>query len=162
MRTIATLCLIGLATTVALLAQQPQDPHAQMSARGAQAMGFYQDKTTHHFYLYPDGGAIDVSVNDIKDKANADAIRSHLPHIAMMFTDGNFETPMLVHETNVPGTSEMTALKDRIKYTYAETPKGGRVDIVTADPAALKAVYAFLRFQITDHKTGDSLGVRVR
>jgi len=30
------------------------------------------------------------------------AIRGHLPHIAMMFSQGNFEAPMLVHDTNVP------------------------------------------------------------
>ena len=125
-------------------------------------MGFDQEKTTHHFYLYSDGGAIDVAVNDAADKTNLDAIRGHLPHIAMMFSQGNFEAPMLVHDTNVPGTAEMGKLKDRITYRYADTPKGGRVNMITTDAEALKAVHAFLKFQITDHKTGDSLEVRKR
>src|SRR3989304_2110719 len=68
---IATLALIPVA------AQQAQDPHARMNQRGAQVMGFDQDKTTHHFYLFGDGGAIDVSVKDAADKANLDAIRAH-------------------------------------------------------------------------------------
>ena len=75
---------------------------------------------------------------------------------------GNFDAPMLVHDAKVPGTAELAKLKDHVTYTYAETLRGGRVDIVTADPVALQAVYAFLRFQITDHKTGDSLEVRRR
>jgi hypothetical protein len=29
--------------------------------------------------------------------------------------------------------------------------------IITADPDALSVVHEFLRFQITDHRTGDSL-----
>lgn len=152
---------LTLAALGPIAAQQP-DPHAQMNMRGSQAMGFDQDKTTHHFYLYKDGGAIDVTVKDAADKTNLDAIRSHLPHIAMMFGEGNFDTPMLVHDTKVPGTAEMAKLKDHLTYKYVEEPKGGRVNITTTDAAALKAVHAFLKFQISDHKTGDSLEVRKR
>jgi len=35
-----------------------------MNMRGAEVMGFDQENTSHHFLLYPDGGAIDVAVND--------------------------------------------------------------------------------------------------
>jgi hypothetical protein len=108
------------------------------------------------------GGEPVVAVNDAADKTNLDAIRAHLPHIAMMFSQGNFEAPMLVHDTNVSGTAEMARLKDRIAYSYAETPKGGRVNIITTNAEALAAVHTFLKFQITDHKTGDSLEVRKR
>lgn len=143
--------------------QDPMHGMAGMNQRGAMAMGFDQEKSTHHFFLYEDGGAIDVSVNDAADLTNRDAIRSHLPHIAMMFGLGNFDAPMMVHDSkNVPGTAELTRLKDKVKYTYVESAKGGRVDIVTTDPAALNAVHAFMKFQISDHKTGDSLVVKKR
>jgi hypothetical protein len=133
-----------------------------MADRGAMVMGFDQSKTTHHFHLYKDGGSIEVTVNDPKDDANRDAIRSHLPHIAQMFSGGNFDAPMEVHAQHVPGTSELAALKSRLSYKYVETPKGGRVDIVTTDEAAIKAVHDFLKFQIADHKTGDSMAVTKR
>jgi hypothetical protein len=136
--------------------------HANMNERGAHVMGFDQTKTTHHFLLFKNGGAIDVAVNDPADKTDLDAIRAHLPHIAMMFGSGNFEAPMLVHDTSVPGTAAMTRLKDRIAYHYVETAHGGRVDITTTDAEALAAVHAFLTFQISDHKTGDSLEVKAR
>jgi hypothetical protein len=151
-----------VATSGLIAAGQVQDPHQTMNQRGAHVMGFDQDKTTHHFYLYTDGGAVDVSVNDPKDKTNLDGIRQHLPHIAMMFGQGNFDAPMMVHDTKVPGTAELAKFKDRLTYKYTETAKGGRVDITTADAEALKAVHAFLKFQITDHKTGDSLDVKKR
>ncbi len=133
-----------------------------MNHRGAQVMGFDQDKTTHHFLLFEDGGAVDVSVKDAADKANLDAIRGHLPHIAMKFGQGDFEAPMLVHATTVPGTHEMAALKGKISWTYVETPKGGRVNIVSSDTAALSAIHTFLKFQIADHKTGDPLTISKR
>jgi Ni,Fe-hydrogenase III component G len=126
------------------------------SQHGQQVMGFDQDKTVHHFLLYDDGGTIDVSVKDAADAQNRDAIRAHLPHIAMMFGTGDFAAPMLVHESpNVPGTAVMAARKQAIKYVYRETPRGGRVDILTVDRDALAAVHQFLKYQIAEHKTGD-------
>jgi hypothetical protein len=136
--------------------------HAAMNGRGEHVMGFDQNKTSHHFYLYPDGGAIDVLANDASDTLNIAAVRSHLPHIIQMFGSGDFSAPMLVHATNVPGTADLARLKDKIAFSYVETPNGGRVNIVTHDPETLTALYAFLRFQITDHQTGDPLGVARR
>lgn len=133
-----------------------------LDRRGAHAMGFDQEKTTHHFLLYQDGGAIDVSVKVASDTMNRDAIRQHLPHLAKQFAQGSFDLPHFIHATDVPGTTVMTRLKDRISYKYEPTAGGGRVDIRTTDPEALEAVHAFLRFQITDHKTGDSLEVKDR
>jgi hypothetical protein len=126
-------------------------------------MGFDQARTTHHFLLFNDGGTIEVSVNNLADTKNRDAIRSHLPHIAMMFGEGNFDAPMLVHDSkSVLGTKAMTERKAAIRYQYVETAKGGRVDIVTSDPAALAAVHRFLKFQIAEHKTGDPTTVQTR
>ena len=150
-------------TTMTLVQAAGAPPQAtamqQLDERGAHGMGFDQQKTRHHFLLYQDGGAIDVLVKDAADTPNRDAIRAHLPHIAMLFGQGNFDLPHFIHATDVPGTPDMVRLKDRITYRYVETAGGGRVDIVTSDADALAAVHAFLRFQITDHRTGDSLAV---
>ena len=162
MRLVPVLCLLGpLSIPVSLAARQGH--HGSSDQRGAMVMGFDQARTTHHFLLFNDGGAIDVSVNDPADTNNRDAIRSHLPHIAMMFGEGNFDAPMLVHDSkNVPGTKLMTERKSAIRYQYVETAKGGRVNILTSDPEALAAVHAFLKFQIVEHKTGDPTTVRTR
>ena len=37
--------------------------------------------------------------------------------------------------------------------------RGDQVRIATSNPEALRAVHEFLRFQIRDHRTGDSLTV---
>jgi hypothetical protein len=140
-----------------------QDHHAAVDKRGAMVMGFDQKATAHHFSLFKDGGEIAVAVKDPSDTKNRDAIRSHLPHIATLFSEGNFDAPMLVHDSaDVPGTKVMAARKAMIKYEYVETPDGGRVSIVTTDAEALAAVHAFMKFQISDHKTGDSTRVRAR
>ena len=130
--------------------------HREMLQRGAQAMGFDQERTVHHFLLYEDGGAIEVSVKDASDHTSLHAVRQHLQEIAGLFKAGDFGKPALTHAQQVPGTAEMTRRKDRLAYQYEETPAGGRVRIVTRDADALAAVHAFLHFQIEDHRTGDS------
>ncbi len=130
---------------------------AAVNARGEQAMGFSQTKTTHHFLLRPDGGAIQVEVNEPTGTAKREQIRQHLAHIAELFAAGDFQTPMLVHEQVPPGVPEMKRLRAAIKFAYEETEQGGRVLISTNDAEALAAVHEFLRFQIKDHQTGDSL-----
>ena len=153
--------VLVLGATVTAAAQQ-HDQHAQMNARGEKAMGFDQAATAHHFYLYEDGGVIEVTVKDAKDATNLEAIRSHLPHIAKMLAAGDFSIPHFVHAQDVPGAAEMARLRDRIAYAYDDIPDGGRVRITTRFARALSAVHEFLKYQITDHKTGDPLGIRPR
>jgi len=131
-----------------------------MLTLSAPQMGFDQGKTVHHFRLFDDGGAIDVSANDPKELA---AVRAHLAHIAAMFGSGDFEAPMLVHDTkDVPGVTVLAERRSAVTYRYADTPHGGRVDIVTTDPTALRALHDFLRYQIREHQTGDAVTIAPR
>jgi len=129
---------------------------ADVEKHGDEAMGFPHDKTTHHFRLYSDGGAIEVTVNDAKDSQNILAIRSHLTHIATMFSNGEFSIPMFVHDRVPPGVPVMKEKRAEISYGFEELPTGGIVRIKARNPDALKAVHDFLRFQIEDHHTGDT------
>jgi hypothetical protein len=136
-----------------------QSHQAVVESHGDHAMGFPRDKTTHHFRMAADGGAIEVTANDSGDKANTAAIRSHLSHIAMMFGNGDFSTPMFIHDGVPPGVTTMKLMKPVIHYAYEEIPSGGRVRIQSSDPIAVASIHDFMRFQITEHKTGDALEV---
>ena len=128
---------------------------ADVEKHGDEAMGFPHEKTTHHFRLLPDGGAIEVTVNDSKDTQDVQAIHSHLAHIVTMFSNGDFSLPMFIHSQVPPGVTEMKEKRGAISYTLEELPGGGRVRIKTADRDALNAIHDFLNFQIEDHHTGD-------
>jgi hypothetical protein len=132
---------------------------ADVEKHGDEAMGFPHDKTTHHFRLYSDGGAIEVTVNDTKDSENMQAIRSHLIHIVTMFSEGDFSIPMFVHDQVPPGVLVMKEKRAEISYGFEDLPTGGGVRIKTANPDALKAIQDFLRFQIVDHHTGDTTDI---
>lgn len=53
----------------------------------------------------------------------------------------------------------MSRLRDQIHYRLKETPQGARIEIITKNKEALSAIHDFLRFQISDHKTGDSADI---
>ncbi|HEX5234601.1 MAG TPA: hypothetical protein VFW25_04645 [Silvibacterium sp.] len=133
--------------------------HGVVEHHGDEAMGFSHKTTTHHFHMSTEGGAIEVTTNNPSDKTDTAAIRSHLSHIAVMFGNGDFSTPMFVHDGVPPGVTTMNLLKAKIRYKYEDMPSGGRVRIEATDAVALAAIHDFLRFQISEHQTGDSLTV---
>jgi len=139
--------------------QQDSAHHDAVNKNGDHVMGFSHEKTTHHFRLYGDGGAIEVSAKNPKDAQSRDQIRMHLSHIAEMFAAGDFNSPMLIHEQIPPGVPVLQRLKSEITYRYEQTAQGGRVRITTKNSDALNAVHDFLRFQIADHQTGDATTV---
>ena len=54
-----------------------------------------------------------------------------------------------------PGAAALGRFRNDIKFTYTQTDSGARVEIVTTNPEAVKAVHEFLKFQIGEHRTGD-------
>ena len=138
---------------------QHRNHHQGVDERGDRAMGFSHEKTTHHFRITPEGGTIEVTIKDPKDSASLEQIRKHLSHIAKMFKDGNFSTPMLIHDEVPPGVPVMKSLKEKIAYTFENIDLGGRVRIATTDAEAIQAIHEFMRYQIKDHRTGDPLDV---
>ena len=136
---------------ILLVFQQDSPHHAAVNQHGDHVMGFSHEKTTHHFRLYANGGAIEVTANDPKDAESRDQIRTHLSHIGGMFAQGDFNAPMLVHDQVPPGVPMLQKLKGEVSYRYEKMDRGGRVVISTKNAEALKALHEFLRFQISDH-----------
>src|SRR5690242_5794598 len=134
-----------------------QFDHTHMEERGNAGMGFDQQKTTHHFLLTQNGGVIQVSANSPDDKASVDQIQMHLHHIAGAFASGDFNIPMFVHDQTPPGVPVLKRLKKTLHYRIETMDSGGQVVISTSNTAARRALWDFLRFQITEHKTGDPL-----
>jgi hypothetical protein len=120
---------------------------ADVEKHGDEAMGFPHDKATHHFRLYSDGGAIEVTGNDRKDSQNLQAIKSHLTHIVTMFSNGEFSIPIFVHDRVPPGVPVMKEKRAEISYNFEELPAGGRVRIKTRNPDALNAIMNFFVFR---------------
>jgi hypothetical protein len=120
-------------------------------------MGFSQQAAKHTFRLFSDGGAIEIRGSDPK---TVEAIRTHLLEISKSFAAGDFAKPKAIHDRLPDGAAEMKQRRDSITYRYEEIESGGRVRIATKDPQALDAIHRFLRFQITEHHSGDPTEVQ--
>ncbi len=147
------------AASPAMTADADPQRAAEVDRRGDHGMGFSHSMTGHHFHLLADGGSIEVEANRSEDAASREAIRSHMAMIAGMFTEGNFSLPMFIHATVPPGVETLQRLKAEITYAAENTSRGAQVRILTKNPEALAAIHEFLRFQIKDHRTGDTLDV---
>lgn len=148
---ILILALAGDPATCPMHAQ-----HTAVDHRGDHVMGFSHEKTKHSFRLFEDGGAVEVRANDAADAESIAAIRMHLREIAKDFADGDFAKPKEIHDRVPEGADTMKNLGDRIRYQYEELERGARVRIRSEERAGVEAVHQFLRFQIEDHRTGDS------
>jgi len=170
---VATLCFSTLFGSI-LAAQERQMPsgmtHAQhlaqmkkdaeLKQQGGIAMGFDQDKATHHFALTPNGGTIAVTANDKDDQRTRDQIRSHLQEIARSFSQGDFQKPLVTHGETPDGVQAMARLRLAITYSFEPTDRGGLVRLATSDAMARDAIHEFLRYQMMEHRTGDAVRIR--
>ena len=159
--TLSTVAYAQTTTTYPVHDPSASDQHAAgVDMRGDHSMGFSHETTAHHFTLLSDGGTIEVDTRSDHDDATRDQIRTHLTHIATMFSANDFDIPMFIHATVPPGVPAMKEKHDAITYMFHPTDRGGQVRITTHDPDALQAVHDFLNFQIVDHRTGDPTGVK--
>ncbi len=170
---VAVVFIIG-ATTVGTRAQHPSMPpgmtheehlaqmqkDAELKKRGAEAMGFDQDKTTHHFSLSKTGGAIEVTTKDSADEVSREQIRTHLKMIAEQFAKGDFGKPFATHGELPPGVRTMQEGRRTLTFTYEELATGALVLIAASNANVIDAVHEFLKYQIREHATGDPLTIR--
>ena len=155
--------IVLLLATTTLFAQHDMSHHdhsADVKQHGAEAMGFDQDKTTHHFALTREGGYVQVTANEAHDDDSISHIRFHLQEQQKKFAAGDFAAPEHTHSQVPPGVPAMRKLKARIRYTYQPLDRGARLLISSKDPKAVAAIHDFLRFQISDHRTGDPTAIQ--
>jgi len=131
----------------------------EVDKRGDEAMGFSHQATKHTFRLFPDGGAIEIRATSEGDNRTIDAIRKRLAEIKKSFSSGDFASPQFIHGKVPDGAGFMKDSAGAIEYRKEEVKGGARLRITTKAPEAIAAVHHFLRFQIDEHRTGDSTAV---
>src|SRR5437868_11087155 len=84
---------------------------ADVNRNGAEAMGFDQQESEHHFRLSKDGGVVEVTAKNADDKSSIEQIRTHLKMQAEKFSQGDFAAPEHTHGRVPPGTEVMKQMK---------------------------------------------------
>jgi DNA replication protein DnaD len=119
--------------------------------RGDIAMGFNQNKITHHFVAMPDGGKIIITALNSTDRQTINQIKNHIPDIQKEFSEGNFTKPFFIHAQEVPRAEIMSEKKDLVKYSIQETNNGSSLLLSTNDKELVDAIKYFMQFQTRQH-----------
>jgi hypothetical protein len=122
-------------------------------------------RVVHHFYLYPDGGMMTLTVGDPSDAETRKAVRAYVQRVSQLMVLGDLVRLRDQFGEGVPGLERIAEARRRkatITVRSSAPDEGSQIIFTTADPAALQGVHDFLRFQITDLNTGDSHEVRDR
>lgn len=135
---------------VALLICPLHEKHMAVNARH-DTLGFSHKESAHTFRSTAGGGVIELRATKDSDRATISAIRKHLREIARDFERGDFSTPEMIHAGTPDGVPVMLERRAHIRYRFETIDGGGRVLITTRDKAAIDAIHAFLRFQISEH-----------
>lgn len=129
---------------------------AEVDARHERTTGVPTEGAQHHFLITEDGGRIQLEAVEDGPGEVRDRARVHLRAVARAFAAGDFSMPEAIHGQVPPGAAVLSARAAAVRYAYEDTPRGGALTLATADAEALRAIHAFLRFQIDDHATGDA------
>ncbi len=155
----ASLISLLICLAVFVPAAAAQTPDHETMERASRLMGFDLSKVNHHFVLLTNGGAIEITAKDPKDKQTVDAIQKHLMSQAKLWERGNFDLNTQIHGKVPDGVPTIKKLRNEITFDVRPLDDGGLMRILTVNQQAKQSVYEFMRFQINEHHTGDSLQV---
>jgi hypothetical protein len=96
----------------------------------------------HVISILADGGSMAVR-GATGDAEQLTHVRQHLQQLTTALTTGHLASP--AHLQCVPGAAEIATERASITYVYTELPAGAELRMLTANPAALAAIHAFLK-----------------
>jgi hypothetical protein len=151
------------------LKQMTED--AELKKRGALAMGFDQDKASHHFYLTEAGGRIiEVGVNETTDAETLRQVHHHLRTISQQFAEGVFTSPVATHAEMPPGAHVMRERKarincgllikhsDQVLYGLWGIGSGGLVTALLWPRSVIAPLVPIRQIRATERSTADVRG----
>jgi hypothetical protein len=159
-----TVLVVALALCAGAIAQTAmasvQAPRAEALSRNSQLLGFDLNKTNQHFYLYKNGGAIDISAKNIDDVGSIAAVRRFLEKQEKAFAAGDIELQKQVYAELPPSLLIIRKLKNEISFSYTSTDEGGALRMFTINNKARDAIHEYLKHEIKANQTDDPVTVQ--
>ena len=155
-RTLSLLAILVFASLAIAQAAPAGDPDAEMNARFSKALGVPLDKVTLHFYLVKNGGVIELTAKDPNDTATINALQKYLQTQKDLWEKGKETAVTDVHGKFPESAATMRRLRNEITFYMAKTDNGGVLRMFSINEQARNAIQEYFKFEIAEHKTGDS------
>lgn len=149
-------CLLVMMVSAQALSAAPADPERDMNLRFSKALGVEADKVVQHYYLVKNGGVVELTAKTPGDSATIAALQKYLNTQRDLFEKGKNETDAEVHGKVPDGMVGIKKFRNEITFFTAKTDNGALLRMFSVNPEARSAIQDYLRFQIIEHKTGDS------
>lgn len=155
MRTTSILAALLITVLLASAQTAMADPTQEMNARFSKALGVSLDKVALHYYLVKNGGVVELASKDPNDTGTIEAIRKYLQSQKDLWEKG--KDPVAEVHTRAPESANlMRKLRNDITFYTAKTDTGAVLRMFSINEQARDAIQDYLKFEITEHKTGDS------
>ena len=128
-----------------------------LNSRFSKALGIDADKISQHYYLVKNGGVIEFTSKDPADSATISAVQKYLEAQKDLFEKGKNETGSEIHGKVPDGVLTLKKLRNDITFFAVKTDGGAALRMFSVNTQARQAIQDFLKFEITEHKTGDPL-----
>ncbi len=153
---LGTLCLLAVLASAQAVPAAPVDPELMMAQRFSKALGVDVNKVVQHYYLVKNGGVIEYTARSDGDRATVAAVQKFLDNQKLLFEKGKSDTDFEVHGKVPDGIPAMKRLRNEITFFSTKTENGAVLRMFSMNPEARDAIQTFLKFEIAEHKTGDS------
>ena len=156
-RTLLVLSVLLLFTALAnaQVAATP-DTDQEMNARFSRAVGVSLDKMVLHYYLVKNGGVVELVAKDPADAATIESIQKYLQNQKDLWEKGKENVVTEIHGKFPEPAVTMKKLRNEITFYMAKTDNGGVLRMFSINDQARVAIQDYLKFEISEHKTGDS------
>jgi hypothetical protein len=153
---ILAVVLALLAMTGVAFAQAPTSDDQEVPARFSRALGVSLDKVVVHYYLVKNGGVIELAAKDANDNATISALQKYLQNQKELWEKGKETAVTEVHSKPPECAGVMRKLRNDITFYVAKTDAGAVLRMFSINEQARNAIQDYLKFEIAEHKTGDS------
>ena len=155
-RIVSSIAFALLLTALAFAQTTPApDSDQEISARLSRALGVPVDRITLHFYLVKAGGVTEITAKDPQDAAAVAAIQKYLQNQKELWEKGK-DPVVEVHSKPPESVATLRKMRNEITFYVAKTDTGGVLRMFSINDQARTAIQDFMRFEIAEHKTGDS------
>jgi len=114
-----------------------------------------ESKIERHYWLLKNGGAIEFICKAPCDSSTQASIQGYLDSLGKAFEKGSFDAEF-VSGSNAPETlATLRKLREEVTFQSASSEVGYSLRMLTVNPQAREAIYDFIRYEITNRKTGD-------
>ncbi|HEX8926526.1 MAG TPA: hypothetical protein VF786_12080 [Terriglobales bacterium] len=114
-----------------------------------------ESKIERHYWLLKNGGAIEMVCKAPCDSSTQATIQQYLDALAKSFEKGSFEAEFVTGTTAPVSLANLKKLRDEVTFHAASSDVGYSLRMLTVNPQARDAIYDFMRYEITNRKTGD-------